>query len=93
MLWNAPFLTCMGLPELPVVNYFSMMTVAEHVTLSLTAVKESDRGKWIFSRLRSYQPPTDSDAKRRQCLWWTISLLINTTNAGYKSIVKRRDNV
>ena len=41
MLWNAPFLTCVGLPELPVVNYFSMMTVAEHITLSLTAVKES----------------------------------------------------
>ena len=28
--------------------------------------------------------PASSVAKRRQRLWWTISLLINTTNAGNK---------
>ena len=40
---------------------------------------------WVVVR----STPASSVAKRRQRLWRTISLLINTTNAGNKYIVKR----
>ena len=64
-----------GPSRLPVVNYFSIMTVAMHI---MTAVKESH----VFRINPCVTYPPQRPRKRR--LWQTISLLINTPNASNK---------
>ena len=69
-----------GPSRLPVVNCFSIMTVAMHI---MTTVKVTH----VFRiNLCVTYPPQ----RTRQCLWRTISLLINTTTAGNKSFTSSR---
>ena len=80
MLWNT-HVHLHGPSCLPVVNYFSIMTVATHI---MTAVKESG----FFSHLSyqsasspvTYQPQRIRLLSDVNVFQQTISLLINTTN-------------
>ena len=71
-----------------ITRLFSIMTYNTIMTYTYNG-RCQGKSRFLYQPPCNLSTPAYSVAKRRQRLWLTISLLINTTNAGNEKIVKR----